>query len=174
MVYAHDSKSCAARLEGSSPSSGTTIHMEHNLQSLTFDILKKGYLMSLATVDDGGPWVSDVIYIYDEDLTLYWISEVDRRHSKALIVESRVSATITTADGSSGEPEECLQIAGIAQKIEGDEHRLSVLHRQKRKKDPPPAGKGILEEGESWYCLKPTKIQLIYGALFGWEKKDVL
>jgi len=39
---------------------------EKNLRKLVKQILDKGYLMSLATVDGSGPWVSDVIYVADD------------------------------------------------------------------------------------------------------------
>lgn len=48
------------------------------------EILEKGYLMSLATVDEGGVWVADVIYVYDDAFTLYWMSSLEVRHSQAL------------------------------------------------------------------------------------------
>ena len=54
------------------------------------EILEKCYLMSLATLDDGGVWVSDVIFVHDEDLNIYWISDPDVRHSKAIIKDNKV------------------------------------------------------------------------------------
>lgn len=42
----------------------------NNNRDLIKEVLEKGYLMSLATEDDGGVWVSDVIYIYDEKFNI--------------------------------------------------------------------------------------------------------
>ena len=56
-----------------------------NIKSLITEVLEKGYLMSLATVDDGGVWVADVIFIYDDALNIYWMSDSDVRHSKAIV-----------------------------------------------------------------------------------------
>ena len=44
------------------------------LKQLIQEVLEKGYLMSLATLDDGGVWVADVIYIHDDDLNIFWMS----------------------------------------------------------------------------------------------------
>ena len=43
-----------------------------NVRERTLEVLKQTHLMSLATVDDGGVWVSDVIFIYDDNLNIYW------------------------------------------------------------------------------------------------------
>ncbi|MBI5153532.1 MAG: hypothetical protein HZA36_03695, partial [Parcubacteria group bacterium] len=54
--------------------------MEYNIRELVMGVLDRGHLMSLATVDAGGVWVSDVIYIHDEELNLYWMSDTEVRH----------------------------------------------------------------------------------------------
>lgn len=147
--------------------------MSENLKDLAQSILEKGHLMSLAIADDGGLWVSDVIYVFDDDWNLYWLSEVATRHSKAILKNNNVAATITISNKSK-EPNEGLQIAGIAEKIEGDILAMAIKHRLKRGR-PAPAKEGeILDPGESWYRLRPTKIELIYEPLFGFSKKVIL
>lgn len=143
-----------------------------DIKSLITTVLEKGYLMSLATVDEGGPWVSDVIYVHDEKWNLFWISETETRHSQAIEKNRRVAATVTVSNNP-GEDNVGLQIEGVAEKIEGDSPELSRAHREKRKKPIPEEGSGILEEGESWYVLKPTNVELIYEPLFGFDKKTV-
>ena len=54
--------------------------MERDIKRLIKEVLEKGYLMSLGTVDEGGVWVSDVIYVFDDEFNLYWISDPDTRH----------------------------------------------------------------------------------------------
>jgi uncharacterized protein YhbP (UPF0306 family) len=43
-----------------------------DLGKIAKEILEKGHLMSLATVDDGGVWVADVVYIYDDNFNIYF------------------------------------------------------------------------------------------------------
>lgn len=125
--------------------------------------------MSLGTVDDSGVWVSDVIYIHDADFTTYWLSDPAARHSKAIRENPRVAATITVSN-SAGEANVGLQIAGTAEQLKGTDLGLATRHRLKRKK-PPPASDGEVEEGDAWYRLRPEKLEVIYEPLFGFEKR---
>ena len=141
------------------------------LEKIIREILPKGHLMSLATVDDGGPWVSDVIYIYDDALNLYWISDPATRHSKALLQNSNVALTITVSNKSK-EPNEGLQIAGVAEKLEGKQYELTKLHWGKRGK-PPPAEDSDYLEGDLWYKITPKLIDIISEPLWGFNKQSI-
>lgn len=139
-------------------------------QEIIREIFKKGYLMSLATVDDSGPWVSDVIYVSDDQFNLFWLSQMNTRHSRAIATNSQVAATITVSN-EKGEKNIGLQIEGQAKKLEGDDLKLATAHRAKRGKPAPTKEGEILDPGESWYSLKPTKIEVIYEPYWGFEKK---
>lgn len=145
--------------------------MEHNVKELVKEVLEKGYLMSLGTVDDGGIWVCDVIYIYDDDLNIYWMSDPDVRHSKAIIKNPNIAGTITV--NSPKEDNLGIQFSGVAEKIEGARHDLARKHFTKRKKPAPKEADDILE-GDSWYHVKPTKIELIYEKFFGFKKQIIV
>lgn len=56
-----------------------------NIRNRVLEVLEQTYLMSLGIQDDGGVWVSDVIFIYDENLNIYWMSDPEARHSRAII-----------------------------------------------------------------------------------------
>lgn len=140
-----------------------------DVRELVKSILEQGYLMSLGTVDDGGVWVSDVIYIHDDDFNLFWLSDPDVRHSRAIQGNPKVAATITVSNNA-GEENIGLQIEGVAEKLEGNNLALATQHRLKRKKSPPTRG-GEVEEGESWYRLRPTKIEVIHEPRFGFDKQ---
>ena len=140
-----------------------------DLRKIVDEILEKGYLMSLATVDENGPWVSDVIFVNDE-LDLYWLSLENARHSKAILKNPKTAATITVSNGI-GEKNIGLQIEGIAEKIDGDVFEMAKKHRAKRNKPLPEKEGEVLDPGESWYRLTPKKIEIIYEPLWGFEKK---
>lgn len=126
--------------------------------------------MSLGTMDENGPWVSDVIFVHDDKFNIYWISERKTRHSQAIEKNPKVAGTITISN-SKGQDNVGLQFEGIAEKVDGDIIEVARLHRKKRgKPEPEQAGK-ILDEGEAWYCLRPKKIELIYEPLFEFDKK---
>ncbi|MBI1984611.1 MAG: pyridoxamine 5'-phosphate oxidase family protein [Candidatus Wildermuthbacteria bacterium] len=140
--------------------------------NLAKKILDQGYLMSLATQDDGGLWVSDLVYVYDDDFTVYWLSRQDARHSQAILQNPQAAAAITVESTIRGN-DAGFQIAGKAEKLEGDMFEIAVKQRIKRGKEPPVKGEKILGKGESWYCLKPEKMEIIYKPYFGFEKQEL-
>ncbi len=141
-----------------------------DLKNLIKEILEKGYLISLATYD-GSVWVSDLIYITD-GFDIYWLSNINRRHSKSIESNKNVAGTITISNNK-GEKNIGLQIEGVAKKIEGDILEIAIKHRLKRGKPAPKKIGEVLEANESWYVLKPKKIEIIHEPLFGLNKKSI-
>lgn len=148
------------------------MHPKDDLAKLVREVLEEGYLMSLGTVDDDGVWVSDVIYVFDDDLNIYWLSRGDARHSRAILKNPRVAGSITSSKQE--DDEAGIQVEGTAERVDGDLFELALAHRQKRG-DPPPERPGeILEErGQFWYRLTPARIELIYESLFGKKRQSV-
>ncbi len=142
--------------------------MSHSVKKLIEEVLEKGYLMSLATIDDGGIWVSDVIYVHDSDFNIYWMSKPYGRHSKALAKNNRVAGTITVS--GRGEDNLGIQFEGVAKIIEGPRFDLAKKHYAKRNKPGPKESDDVLS-GSLWYVLKPKVIELIHEKLFGFEKQ---
>lgn len=138
-------------------------------RELVDEILGQGYLMSLGTTDETGPWVSDVIYVYDDKLNLYWLSEIKTRHSQAIKHNRKAAATITLSN-KRGEPNVGLQIEGRVEKMDGEQYDLTVKHWTKRKKIPPSREEKVVDEEECWWKLTPTKVEIIYEPLWGFKK----
>lgn len=142
------------------------------MEDLICTVLEKGRLLHLATVDDSGPWVSDVIYVHDDALNLYWLSMPEARHSQAILKNTQVAGTVTISTRPQ-EPNEALQISGVAEKIEGDILEMAIKHRSKRNRQAPLREGEVLEEkGQSWYKLTPEKILLNYEPIFGREHQE--
>ncbi len=135
------------------------------------EVLERGYLMSLGTADSGGVWVAPVIYIFDGSLTLYWMSSPDVRHSKAILENASLAASIALSNVG-GEKNLGLQFAGKARKIDGPRYDLALKHFGKRDKPAPPESEDILK-GRSWYELKPDFIELIDEENFGFKKQKI-
>ncbi|OGN30616.1 MAG: hypothetical protein A3I92_02340 [Candidatus Yanofskybacteria bacterium RIFCSPLOWO2_02_FULL_43_10b] len=129
--------------------------MAENIKELIKEVLEKGYLMSLAAKDDGGVWVADVIYVHDEELNIYWMSDPEVRHSKAAIKNEKVAGTITVS--GPGENNLGIQFEGLAEKVEGPRHDLAKKHYVKRQKPEPEEIDNVLQ-GDSWYILRPSKV----------------
>ncbi len=142
----------------------------NNIKDSIKEVLKKGYLMSLATVDDSGVWVCDVIYIFDEDLNIYWMSKDFRRHSKAVEKNTNVAGTITVS--TIQEDNLGIQFSGTAQKITEVRYDLAESF-YKKLGEPVPKETDDYLKGHIWYQLKPQKIELIDEKLFGFEKQKL-
>ncbi len=147
--------------------------MDSEIETLIRDIVDRGHLMSLATVDQAGPWVADVIYVHDADLNLYWLSHTTTRHSQALAIDHRVAATITITTGPK-QDNIGLQIEGDAYKMDGDRLDLAGAHLRKRGKSDQVVEGEIIKPDHAWYRLEPRKIELIYEPKFGFEKRSLV
>jgi uncharacterized protein YhbP (UPF0306 family) len=143
-----------------------------DIRTLVRAVLEKGHLMSLGIVDGGGPWVADVIYVFDDEFNLYWMSDPDARHSQALLDSPSVAGTITVSNAKQ-EPNLGIQFAGIARKLEGSRSDLALKHFAKRGKPAPQEDADVLQ-GDAWYELVPKKIELIDEEHFGFEKRQLV
>ncbi len=144
--------------------------MEENIREFIKEVLDKGYLMSLATIDDGGVWVADVIYVFDDQFNIYWISDPEVRHSEAMLKNNKVAGTITIS--GPGENNLGIQFEGLVEKIEEPRYDLAKKHYTKRQKPEPEETDDVLQ-GDFWYVLRPSKIELINEKLFGFEKEKL-
>jgi len=144
--------------------------MQHDIKKLIREVLEKGYLMSLGTKDEGGVWVADVIYVFDDDLNLYWMSSPDARHSNAIMKNNAIAGTITASN--QGEDNLGIQFSGVVKKIEGPRFDLAKKHYLKRNKPEPKETDDVLD-GDFWYQLKPQVIELIYEKLFAFNKQKI-
>lgn len=118
--------------------------------------------MSLATVDAGGPWVSDLIYIHDDEYNLYWISRVQRRHSLAIASNPRVACSITI---EKLKKDLGLQMEGTAKQMKNPPTVTDAYWKKRGAPKVPISGE------HSWYQFVPTKIELLDEKNFGVTKQ---
>ncbi|HFC10759.1 MAG TPA: hypothetical protein ENJ75_00970 [Candidatus Kaiserbacteria bacterium] len=142
-----------------------------NLKQRVFEILNRTHLMSLGICDEKGVWVADVIFVFDDELNVYWISYPDTRHSKSIRGKSVVAGSIT-ATNNNKEPGLGIQFEGTAEKVDGELYEMAVKYNEKRGRDVPVKSKDFLGE-RSWYVLHPTKIRLIDEENFGFNTQDI-
>lgn len=72
------------------------------LKQQILDYLSQNRRMSLATSKGNIPWASTVMYAYDENLKVYFLSEVDTRKVQNLKRNPKVAATINEVTGGIG------------------------------------------------------------------------
>lgn len=135
-------------------------------------VLEETHLMSLGIHDEKGVWVADVIFIFDENRNIFWMSDPATRHSKSILKNNRVSGTITFSTKSK-EKNLGLQFEGLAEKIDGARYDLALKHYTKRGKLPPKETDDVLD-GDSWYKMKLTRLYLIDEENFGFDRQVIL
>jgi uncharacterized protein YhbP (UPF0306 family) len=137
------------------------------------EVLEKGYLISLGTVDDSGVWVADVIYVFDNELSIYWMSIPQSRHSLAIEKKNTIAGTITVSQ-TPGEKDFGIQLRGVAVKL-GITVKLAIAIKYLNKTNGFSVTqiRKALKDGYKWYVLRPEFIELIDQAHFGYNKQRV-
>jgi len=92
---------------------------KEELKKLILDYLSQNKRMSLSTCKDGVPWAATVMYAYDSDLNIYFVSKISTRKAQNILANSKVAATINEITGGIG------KIRGI--QLEGECAMVSRL-----------------------------------------------
>ena len=143
--------------------------LSHNqLQKYILDYLSKNRRVTLATSEDNVPWASTVMFAYDSDFNIYFISVPNSRKTKNLKANPRVSVAIN----------EYVPRAGytIGLQIEG---KAFMLNKEKDKKELE-----IFRQRFDWaddflhdhelYKIVPEKIYYLDDEKFGQGGREVL
>jgi uncharacterized protein YhbP (UPF0306 family) len=86
------------------------------LKQLIQQYLQETKVMQLATVSEGKPWVCNVWFAADENMNIYWISSVNRRHSKDLASNPHVAGAVCLPQAPE-EKQRGLQFEGVAEML---------------------------------------------------------
>jgi len=123
------------------------------------------HTVSLATVDDeGAPHAANVLYAHD-GLALYWMSNIETRHSRHIEARPRVTATVAP-DYADFRLIRGLQIFGAARRLSGVESLKTAARMVSRYGFLAELAKGPAKlraafEMAGFYCLEPTLITYI-------------
>ena len=146
-----------------------------DLRNLIEEILRDSREMVLATCQGNKPWAATLVFGHDQNLNLYWVSDEDVRHSQELTKNHQVAVVINKPyEGE--DKDKGLQIEGKALRLPQEEI-LGAAREYFAKRGTPHMPKtfeevNTLTKGRSWFVLKPTKIYVYYGSLFGYERKE--
>ncbi|MCX6714166.1 MAG: hypothetical protein NTV48_03645 [Candidatus Vogelbacteria bacterium] len=144
-----------------------------DIRKRIIEVLSQTHLMSLAVTDVNGLWVADVIFVYDDNLNIYWMSDSETRHSKAILGNNKVAGSITYSTKSK-EPNFGIQFEGVAEQLEGIQFNLLVKHLAKRNYPKPELSQAMkILDGDLWYKLTPTKIGLVDEESFGCDRQEL-
>ena len=118
--------------------------------------------MQLSTAIDNQPWVSSVWFATDEDMNIYWISSINRRHSKEVLENKKVGAVMVLPQTPDDAPRG-LQLQGLAELLTNQEdidNAISVYAGRIFSKEKI---KEFMEDEENphrFYRIKPTQFVL--------------
>lgn len=139
------------------------------LKEVIEDTLRDGLVINLSTSSDNKPWIAALLYCYDSDYNLYWLTKEETRHSQNIAVNPSVSANIT-AIMNNGLARQ-LQIegaAGLADNVDMSMKVEAKYHeRHLQFKHLAPAELQQEVSRFSLYRLKPSRILVTHEALWG-------
>lgn len=67
---------------------------EQDIENVVREYITKTVHMSLGTVHDNRPWVCEVHFAYDDDLSLYFVSKTATRHCQEIAANPNVAGSI--------------------------------------------------------------------------------
>ncbi len=123
------------------------------------EYLKTNNVIQLATAKDGQPWLCNIHFYADDDLSIYWRSTTERRHSKEIAANPKVAAVIKVHENT---PEEDyiigMTVEGVAELLaEATDHAVVDGYCEKLGKDD--AAKAKMKDGtdtNKFYRITPT------------------
>jgi uncharacterized protein YhbP (UPF0306 family) len=144
--------------------------MTHWTEDVT-RLLFRSSFMTLATADASGlPWAAPVEFVCDEDLRFYWMSMVDARHSRNVVMnpwaaftifDSRQTPGVNAVQGLYGEgPVEVLPPSTV-QAVRPSVARW-IRWRDEGRKEPRPDSGGRLEAPDSPWRFHRIAPQQLY------------
>ena len=77
------------------------------------DYLDTAILMQIATVRENQPWACSVYFAHDNNLSLFWISTPERRHSQEIYDNEKIAGTIVLPH-TPGDKVRGIQFQGVA------------------------------------------------------------
>jgi uncharacterized protein YhbP (UPF0306 family) len=148
------------------------------LRKLILDYLSLNKRMSLATSKDDVPWAATVLYAYDGDLNIYFLSKIETRKVQNLLTNSKVAATINEVTGGIGKVRG-IQLEGecrMVGRLEAARVYALFLKKYFWLKDYIPSAKQMFSKAirDRLFKITPQKIYYLDDERFGPEGREEL
>jgi uncharacterized protein YhbP (UPF0306 family) len=144
------------------------VYPKDKLKQYILDYLEQNRVMTLATCMDDIPWAASVMYAYDDDLNLYFISKPETRKTQNLLSNPKVSATINQFQKTPGKILG-IQLEGTARKLDKTKN-VQELELFKKRFD---WAKDFLDDHEL-FQIAPKKIYYLDDEKFGPQGREEL
>ena len=134
--------------------------------------------MSLSTYKDNAPWAATVMYTYDNDLNIYFLSKISTRKAQNILANSKIAATINEVTGGIGKVRG-IQLEGECRMVGRFEAaRIYALFLKKYfwlKDYIPSAGQMFSKAiSDRLFKITPKKIYYLDDERFGREGREEL
>src|SRR3989344_2052722 len=105
--------------------------LKDKLKQYILDYLGENRLMTLATAENNTPWAASVMFAYDADLNLYFISEPNTRKIQNLLTNQKGSVAINQFQKSPGKIL-AIQLEGVAEMLDKNSNKKELELFKKR------------------------------------------
>lgn len=128
--------------------------MSLDVQQIVREYIDKSLHMSLATVSDSKPWVCEVHFVYDDNLSLYFRSLASRRHSQEIAVNPNVAGSIVRQHSIDEYPH-AIYFEGMAGLLEGagEHQRVFELFQKRLNLDESILEDSQKDDGHKFYKI---------------------
>ncbi len=142
-----------------------------NIETIVREYINKSLHLSLATVAEDRPWVSEVHFVYDDNLNLYFRSLESRRHSQEITTNPNVAGNIV-AQHTIDEYPHAIYFEGSAQKMSdlSEIKKIEPLFKERLGREDDIAAEAQTTDGHKFY--KVTVENWYAFGKFGQEKGD--
>jgi uncharacterized protein YhbP (UPF0306 family) len=125
-----------------------------DVASIIKDYLVHVLHLSLATCVNGKPWVSEVHFVYDDELNLYFRSLASRRHSQEIAQNPNVAGNIVMQH-ELGQAPRGVYFEGVAEKLEnvGEDHVAYTEYCRRLGTGPAILQDAANPEGHQFYKI---------------------
>ena len=125
-----------------------------DVEKLIREYLPNVLHMSLGTSADNKPWVCEVLFVYDDDLNLYWRSIPTARHSREIAANPNVAGNIVMQH-SRGEKPQGTYFEGTAEMLTGvtEDHPAYKLYAERHNRGPEMLEDAAKPEGNQFYKI---------------------
>jgi uncharacterized protein YhbP (UPF0306 family) len=129
--------------------------MDLDIEKIVREYIEISIHMSLGTSIDNKPWVSEVHFVYDENLNLYWRSKVDRRHSLEIAENPNVAGNMVKQHKLDEYPH-AIYFEGVASLVtDTDTHKkIYPLFHKRLGAEESIINEAFTSEGHKFYMIK--------------------
>ncbi len=146
-----------------------------NLNELGKKCMDSTLYCALATHGKDGVWTAPVVFAYDRDFNLYFVSNPKSRHMRNISQNRKVSVAVYSTKQKITGPKVGVQLEGYAEWVKGPINTLKAYNLYfKRNVKWSGATLKYFRSAKALVKVTPTKLFYFNNSLFGEDRQRVL